>query len=157
MAEKRSHSQMWRDIQQATEGLKREGRWHACRHEDSATVGVPDVSYGLDGRNGWIELKSVPRWPRKAPVRIRDLTVHQVRWLEKRGEAGGCCWLLLSVGRDYILMDHTGPRLLLKVGLLSEDRVPAEWSLMKGAMDPLKFFAKLKGDSHENGIADQAD
>lgn len=128
---KRTHSQIWRDVQKSARELSRLGRWHACRHEDSATIGVPDMSYGLDGTNGWIEFKSVPGWPIQHRLKVRDLTAHQVHWLEERGRAGGSCWLLLSVGEDYILMNHEGPRVLMKQGLPKREHLPVKWLVLK--------------------------
>jgi len=148
---KRSHSQIWRDIQRTMRDLQREGRWHACRHEDSVTIGVPDVSYGLDGQNGWIELKSVPDWPIRGAIKIRDLTYHQVRWLEDRGQAGGSCWLLMSVRKDYVLMNHEGPRLLIKRGLERLEKIPAEWLVMKDRLDGDRFAEHLRQKRGETG------
>jgi len=77
------------------------GRWHATRHEDCATAGVPDVSYGLRGRCGWIELKKLTRVAKKpdAFFKIHSLTREQVAFLQWRGRVGGCgCWLLVQIG-----------------------------------------------------------
>lgn len=98
---KKTHSQIWAYLK--TNMLK---RWNACRHECSATVGTPDISFACLGTHGWIELKSIEKWP-KERERLRDLTIHQVRWLERRGKAGnGGCFLLLSVGEDWLLFPH---------------------------------------------------
>lgn len=143
--QKRTHSQIWKDVQKNAEELRRLGRWHACRHEDSVTVGVPDMSYGLDGTNGWIEFKSLPDWPIQSSLKIRDLTAHQVQWLEKRGKAGGACWLLLSVGKEYVLMNHEGPRILMKRGLPKKEHLPAGWLVLK-QLDFI-FYEKLRKTS----------
>ena len=42
--------------------------WDATRHEDRVTPGVPDVSFRVGGRNGWLELKTAER----RGVRIRQ-------------------------------------------------------------------------------------
>jgi hypothetical protein len=84
------------------DGMK--GRWDACRHEDRLTAGVPDVSYGLQGINGWIELKELKR-STKGQLRLPRLTIEQRRWLTYRGRKGGNCWILVRVGRDYILIN----------------------------------------------------
>lgn len=74
-------------------------RWDAQRHEDRYDSGIPDTSYGLDGADGWIELK-VGRWPaRGGPLRLRHPpTLEQCLFLENRGRHGaGLCWVLLYV------------------------------------------------------------
>lgn len=84
-------------------GYLREGMrnwWDACRHEDSITTGVPDVSYGARGVQGWIELKVIAGWPGNAgtAVKIKHLAAWQRRWLTGRGKhGGGHVWLLLKV------------------------------------------------------------
>lgn len=85
-------------------------RWHAQRHEDGSSSGVPDVSYALRGVDGWLELKYLPSWPKRPEtmVRIRGFTAAQLRWLEQRGEeGGGRCFVLLKVGMgcsaEYLL------------------------------------------------------
>lgn len=54
-------------------------------HEDKQSVGIPDMSYGYANVNGWVEFKHGPR----AKWRPR-----QKKWLEKRGKAGGRCFLI---------------------------------------------------------------
>lgn len=90
------------------------GRWDACRHEDVSTLGVPDVSFGInhfhaDGRvNGWIELKSLDAWPKRPSTTVRiGLSAHQFRWLRRRGHQGGNCWVFLRVGREYLLFGRS--------------------------------------------------
>lgn len=85
-------------------------RWDACRHEDGLARGVPDVSWGMDGVNGWLELKSVPKWPgqKAAALEVPHFTPDQRVWLSCRGRAGGNCHLLLEVGDDLLLFDHRG-------------------------------------------------
>ena len=82
------------------------GRWDAQRHEDETTPGIPDVSFGLKKVQGWIELKALDSWPARdrTPVRFKHLTEYQRRWLKKRGEAGGRCWLFVRVERMYLLI-----------------------------------------------------
>ena len=74
--------------------------WHAQRHEDKHSVGIPDVSYGCMGTQGWIELKSLTAWPRKG---FPALSVEQANWLAKRGGKGGKCWLLVDYN-DMLLL-----------------------------------------------------
>ena len=87
--------------------LKREMNniWDMQSHEDKYSVGVPDVSYGLEGMNGWIELKRVLKYPKKSQtvIQLPHFTGQQRNWLERRQEKGGNCWLLLQVEDDYFI------------------------------------------------------
>lgn len=77
------------------------GRWDAQRHEDKYSDSIPDVSFARGGVDGWLELKIIPAWPKKAntPINLSHLRPGQVNWLEDRGRAGnGACYLLLAVG-----------------------------------------------------------
>lgn len=77
-------------------------------HEDALNAGIPDLSYSGGGVNGWIELKWLPAWPKRADtiVKIDHYTKEQKHFLLSRGRAGGRCWLLLRVGREHLLFDH---------------------------------------------------
>lgn len=95
---------------------KLRGRWDAQRHEDILARGVPDVSYGARGVQGWIELKYLDAWPaRGGVVRIPHYTREQRLWLRFRGEAGGRCFLLLRVGREHLLFDWRGAQVVGEV------------------------------------------
>src|SRR3982751_6689369 len=67
--------------------------------------GVPDVNY----THGWIELKNVEDWPKKAvsPLPCPHFTPQQRVWLLKRWLAGGICFLLLRVRKlsHWLLFD----------------------------------------------------
>lgn len=65
--------------------------------------GTPDVNCV----GGWIELKQVARWPRflRALLQIRHFTQEQRIWLRRRWWAGGGAFLLLQVGREWLLFD----------------------------------------------------
>lgn len=78
---------------------------HFTRHEDGVTRGIPDVSYGRKGRNGWIELKSYPLPSLCSIPSYDNFKRTQRRWLFKRGTTGGSCWLLTGFG-DHILLTH---------------------------------------------------
>jgi hypothetical protein len=81
------------------------------RHEDIAGVGIPDVSYGARGVNGWIEDKYAKGWHKVRKYRplegAQAVTVRwrpgQREWLRRRGELGGRCWLFLRVGHENFL------------------------------------------------------
>jgi hypothetical protein len=77
-------------------------------HEDMLNAGVPDLSYSGAGVHGWIELKWLEAWPKRAAtvVKIAHYTKEQKHFLLSRGRAGGRCWLLLRVEKDHLLIDH---------------------------------------------------
>jgi len=64
-------------------------------------AGTPDVNY----IEGWIELKWLRFWPARETtvVRIEHFTDQQRRWLKRRWELGGNAWLLLQIGREWLL------------------------------------------------------
>ena len=80
--------------------------------------GIPDVAYCFLGSAGWLELKSVAEWPKRAttPLRIDHLTLEQVLFLEtwtrhpSRGQAHG----LFRIDHDYLLLDAPLVRAVLE-------------------------------------------
>ena len=85
--------------------------WDAQRHEDKYSVGIPDVSYGVNGVNGWIELKAYKRWPRCGLIHF---TPKQVNWLTKRGRAGGHCFIMVKINNCVMLFDWSHAHFLMK-------------------------------------------
>ncbi|MDB5177551.1 MAG: hypothetical protein JWN75_1219 [Candidatus Saccharibacteria bacterium] len=77
------------------------------RVETASKDGIPDVNYTY----GWIELKTIPAWPKRAAtvVAIDHFTPEQRVWGIKRWRAGGLSWHLLRVGNgpdaDWLLFD----------------------------------------------------
>lgn len=94
----------------------------ATRHEDAYQRGIADVSFVQKDvsiacgngtyierpLHGWIELK----FKGMAPVRISTVckiphyTDEQRHWLRDKGNAGGMTFLLLQLGRSFLLFDH---------------------------------------------------
>lgn len=80
---------------------------HALRTLDAIAVengvlpGTPDVEF----IGGWVELKSVESWPKRAdtPLRLPHFNPEQRAWLRRRCRRGGKAWLLLRVGREWLL------------------------------------------------------
>lgn len=73
------------------------------RIENRVEKGTPDVFYAVKlGQNyssGWIELKSIPRWPRYGnPVNI-GLTSEQAFWLLAAAKRGVNVFVLLKVSK----------------------------------------------------------
>jgi hypothetical protein len=82
--------------------------------ENRVGPGTPDINCTL----GWLELKQADRWPpRGGALRLPHLTAQQRAWLKRRREHGGCAWLLLQVGTEWMLFDGAD---VLAVG--QEDR-----------------------------------
>lgn len=71
------------------------------RIENLVEPGTPDVNY----RDGWIELKYIPAWPKRAEtmVKIDHYTPQQRAWAIRRGHVGGKVSLLLVVGDEWLL------------------------------------------------------
>lgn len=98
-----SESWLWKQLKP----LYPEG--HFTRHEDRAKKGISDVSYGLARVNGFIELKGYASWPKEPTTIVPFANVKkvQIRFLEKRGHAGGHCFLMAVFGKDeFILINH---------------------------------------------------
>jgi hypothetical protein len=87
--------------------------------ENSAYPGTPDVNYC----DGWIELKVLESWPAResTPARIDHFTQQQRVWLRRRWLIGGNAWLLLVVGREWLLFD--GQTAFLSVGKVSRSEL----------------------------------
>lgn len=86
--------------------LRKGMQWdEATRHEDCAALGVADVSFCTGAHHGWLELKHVVEWPvREAtPLRIPHFTDDQRHFLRQKQRYGGHTWLLVQVGRCYLL------------------------------------------------------
>lgn len=73
-------------------------------------AGLPDVAYCLEGQAGWLELKWIPRWPRRVATLDLKLTPAQARWLEGYQAADGCAYVLLGVGEthEWLLFSNIG-------------------------------------------------
>lgn len=108
-----SEASLWRNLKRGTKGTGID--WQ--RHEDKYSVGIPDLSFGLDGIGGWVELKyreAFPQDPDQA-VRCRHFTHEQRAWLKRRGRASGHCFLLWQIGKEYFLFDWRSVSLIGKL------------------------------------------
>lgn len=84
--------------------------WDVQSHEDRYSNGIPDLSYGISGINGWIELKQIEIMPAdlNKVIKPKKYTSEQVNWLKRRGRKGGHCFVFVKVGdRDYFLFHWT--------------------------------------------------
>lgn len=79
---------------------------HVVRIENRVEVGTPDVNGCHSSKDFWIELKVADK-PKLASthVAVDHFTAEQRCWLFDRWAAGGNAWLLLQVGRCYLLLD----------------------------------------------------
>ena len=70
--------------------------------ENAVQPGTPDVEY----IGGWIELKSLAAWPKREDtlVRVPHFNTLQRLWLSRRCGKGGKAWLLLRVGREWVML-----------------------------------------------------
>jgi len=79
--------------------------WHVTRIESSAGNGVPDVSYGIPGISGWIELKYIVNWPVRATTKVKlPLRPEQKYWIKARGELAGNVWVFIRIEDDFFLL-----------------------------------------------------
>lgn len=84
------------------------GKWHATRIESSAGNGIPDVSYGLPGVNGFLELKLIPSWPVRKTTNVKlPLRPEQKHWIKARGELSGEVFVLVRIDDWFFLLNHT--------------------------------------------------
>lgn len=74
---------------------------HAVSIENGVGMGTPDVNFV----GGWIELKSMPRWPMLCDtiLRVEHWTPSQKLFHRQRAKAGGKSWVLLKVENDWLL------------------------------------------------------
>lgn len=82
---------------------------HFDRIENMVGVGMPDVTYAVQGAEGFIELKWRARWPRTPAdvVTLDHFTPQQRIWIKQRRKAGGRVYVLLLVDckpREYLLL-----------------------------------------------------
>ena len=117
-------------------------RWHAQSHEDSLSVGIPDLSYGIQGVNGWIELKQIDDFPEDESkvIRPKKYTPEQVNWLRNRGRKAGHCFIFVKIGKNsYYLLDWEFARLVREGMTISEYRTYSDdyWEKSKIVPDQL--------------------
>lgn len=88
--------------------------WDAQAHEDSYSIGIADTSYGMDGVNGWIELKHVNQWAKTGVTKPKKYPPWQVNWLAARERKGGHCFVLIQIEEDYFIIPGNMARLVRK-------------------------------------------
>jgi hypothetical protein len=82
------------------------GRWHVTRVESSSGNGFPDVSYGMPGINGHLELKYIKEWPVRSTTLVKlPLRPEQKLWIKVRGEMSGNVWVLVRIYDTFFLLN----------------------------------------------------
>ena len=91
--------------------------------ENPAYPGTPDVWY----MEGALELKWARKWPthEDTPLRMPHFTRQQKLWLAKRWNMGGEAYLLLKVGREWLLFDGLTAGLVIGTANKAELRAAA--------------------------------
>jgi hypothetical protein len=102
--------------------------WRVQRIETGTSPGVPDVWYCFpSGDSGWLELKALPAWPKRAAtiVRLPHFRPEQRAWMPHIGKYIGNVYLLLQVGSgskaDVLLFSW--PQVALLGTLNQEDMI----------------------------------
>ena len=97
------------------------GRFGTLRRiENRIGEGTPDVAFcirryrkgHLPAASGWIETKHSYEWPIRetATLKFNHFTIEQVLWMEDWIGAGGRCFVLAQVARDYMLVPAKNAR-----------------------------------------------
>jgi hypothetical protein len=73
------------------------------RVENRVMVGMPDVYFIRQGRSGWFEMKFAKDFKSGRRVSV-GLKKHQHLWLKDYINHGGLCWILLRVGRTWLML-----------------------------------------------------
>ena len=109
--------------------------------ENPAYPGTPDVNYA----DGWIELKQLEKWPARLDTvaSIAHYTQQQRVWLRRRWLISHNAWLLLAVGRDWLLFD--GLTAFQKVGKVTKSELfDVAFCAWTGQPDDIVFDAALR-------------
>lgn len=97
-----SEKNFWRYVRN---GMK--NYWKAVRVESSTMSGISDIIYSMNGDRirGFIELKYIKSWPKRANtiIRISHFTPSQRLFLSSHEDSAGYCYIFLQVERDYLL------------------------------------------------------
>jgi hypothetical protein len=111
--------------------FKEESR--AERIENYLLSGTPDVNYCIDGREGWIEIKS-PKEPKRETTKLfasnHNLSQDQKNWILRQVKAGGLCWIFIATEKRFILIDGAFAEEINELTLL-EIIEKAEWHAAK--------------------------
>jgi len=97
-----SEKNLWNKLRATIQRMEVGGRWE--RVENGVGSGMPDVSYCVKGREGWIELKH-GRMPSKDSTEVfksqRGLDITQINWHYNQHQAGGQSFILIELDSTY--------------------------------------------------------
>lgn len=119
--------------------------WDAQSHEDMYSEGIPDLSFGAKGVNGWIELKQIAAWPVRpgTPAKPDRYTPQQVNWLMRRNRRGGSCFVMVKVGEgEYFLFAGNMARHVAR-GLVRSDYYTMCLASWQGSIVPHELLRHL--------------
>lgn len=95
-----SEKLLWKWFRNGVERVKPDA--HVQRVENALSRGVLDVEGCIDGFSFWMELKSGSKPVRETSfVRAEPLSEEQIRFIQKRHQAGGFTCLLFKVGSGW--------------------------------------------------------
>ena len=81
------------------------------RVENRVSIGMPDVHFVCGGVCGWFEMKYTIDWKEGRQVSV-GLKKHQHLWLKDYIDHGGLCWIIVRVGRNWLLLFNGGEDLV---------------------------------------------
>ena len=116
--------------------------WDAQSHEDKYSSGIPDLSYGSCGVNGWIELKHIKGWKGNGPVKPDKYTSIQVNWLNKRNKKGGFCFVMVKIGTEYFLLRASAAG-KVKGGMTKEQYLANSIGYWSMSIDPAELLTLI--------------
>lgn len=128
---------MWPAVRAALAGAD------PLRIENACDEGTPDVNCV----HGWIELKHVHAYPKRGgAVALPHFRPSQRAWLLRRNAAGGRCWLLLRIDRDWYLLPGMWAACRLGKGADAEEIADAAETCWFGkAPDAATMLAAFRG------------
>lgn len=99
MSEKNAYHTFYKNI--------RQGRDRIERVENGIGVGAPDINFCIEGKEGWLELKS-PMEPKKASTPLfgsnHRVSQDQKNWFLRQHQAGGFCAFLVVTDKRWMLI-----------------------------------------------------
>lgn len=111
---------------------------------------VPDLSYGIDRVNGWIEFKFADNYPVRETTKIKwkhPLTPGQRNFLNHRGKTGGYCWIMAKVKNDTHLIHWSYANSFYKGVTRDELERISLWTWRKN-VDYQQLIRALKDSDH---------
>ena len=110
-------------------------RWD--RMENGVGVGMPDINFCMNGKEGWIEIKS-PTEPKRPDTPLfgsnHPVSQEQKNWFKRQALAGGRAYVLIGTDKRWLLIHgkHADAVNILTV----DDLIGiAEWFALKPVRD----------------------